>query len=168
MYVAEGRFSIAAKHQKDIAEIYEGENASSSANQCLLKVALFSAQLEKYARAIEIYEQIAQSSINNNLLKWSVKDYLFRAQLCHLANGDLVSAKRAMERYTDIDPSFSSSREFKFLNDIIAAVEAFDTEAFTAATVEYDSISKLDSWKSTILLRIKNAVKADGDAPDLT
>lgn len=31
---------------------------SRSANKCLLKVAQFAAQLEKYQKAIEIYEQV--------------------------------------------------------------------------------------------------------------
>lgn len=38
-----------------------------SANKCLLKVAQFSAQLEKFARAIEIYEQVRH--LNKNVVK---------------------------------------------------------------------------------------------------
>jgi len=180
-YTDEGRFSIAAKHQKELAELYEsssdlenaisayqlaadyyeGESSSSSANQCLLKVALFSAQLERYDKAIELYEQIAAGSIDNNLLKWSVKDYLFRAGLCHLAKGDIVSADRAMERYQDLDASFSSQRECTFLQAIINACKGYDIEAFTTAVVEFDSMSKLDSWKTTILLKIKKSIKEE-------
>jgi len=180
-YTDEGRFSIAAKHQKELAELYEsssdlenaiaayqlaadyyeGESSSSSANQCLLKVALFSAQLERYDKAIELYEQIAAASIDNNLLKWSVKDYLFRAGLCHLAKGDIVSAERALERYQDMDASFSSQRECKFLQEIVKACREYDVEAFTGAVVEFDSISKLDSWKTTVLLKIKQSIKEE-------
>lgn len=35
-----------------------------------------------------------------------------------------------------------------------------DVDAFTQAVVEYDSISKLDQWKTSILLRIKNSIKS--------
>jgi len=181
LYTDEGRFSIAAKHQKELAELYEsssdlenaiasyqlaadyyeGENSSSSANQCLLKVALFSAQLERFDKAIELYEQIASASVDNNLLKWSVKDYLFRAGLCHLAKGDVVSADRALERYQDLDATFSSQREFKFLQDITNACKNYDVEAFTTAVVEFDSISKLDSWKTSVLLKIKKSIKEE-------
>ena len=42
-------------------------------------MALFAAQLEQYERAIEVFEQIALSSIDNTLLKYSVKEYLFCA-----------------------------------------------------------------------------------------
>lgn len=75
-----GRFTIAAKHHITIAEIYEndmidvekaithydqaadyykGEESNSSANKCLLKVAQYSAQLEQYEKAIEIYESVS-------------------------------------------------------------------------------------------------------------
>lgn len=180
-YTDEGRFSIAAKHQKELAELYEsssdlenaiaayqlsadyyeGENSSSSANQCLLKVALFSAQLERYDKAIELYEQIAAASVDNNLMKWSVKDYLFRAGLCHLAKGDIVAAMAALERYQEMDVSFSSQRECKFLQDIVNAVKDYDVEAFTTAVVEFDSITKLDSWKTSILLKVKKSIKEE-------
>lgn len=46
-----------------------------------------------------------------------------------------------------------------YLQDLINAYEAYDVDAFTQAIVEFDSISKLDQWKTTILLRIKNHIK---------
>lgn len=71
--------------------------------------------MEKYEQAISIYEKVAAKSIDNNLLKWSVKDYFFRAGLCHLALGDTVGATRALDKYDDLDVTFPSSREGKFL-----------------------------------------------------
>jgi len=178
-YTDEGRFSVAAKHQKEIAELYESENdldnaianyqlasdyydgegSNSAANQCLLKVALFSAQLERYDKAIELYEKVAAASIDNNLIKWSVKDYFLRAGLCHLATADMVAARRAIERYQDMDVTFSSQRECKLLVDLLTACENLDAELFTNSTKEYDSISKLDAWKVSILLKIKSCIK---------
>ena len=38
----------------------QGEESNSSANKCMLKVALYAAQLENYERAIQIYEQVIQ------------------------------------------------------------------------------------------------------------
>jgi len=174
-----GKFSMAAKHQKEIAEIYEaeldldsaiaayrqaadyfsGEDSTSSANACLLKVAQFSAQNEKYAEAIEIYEKCAAQSVDNNLLKWSVKDYLLKAGLCHLCVGDTVTTQKAFERYENLDATFSSTRECKFLKDVLATVVENDVEAFTQVVMEFDSVSKLDNWKTSVLLKIKNGMK---------
>ena len=79
IYTDMGRFTIAAKHHITIAEIYEselvdidkaiqnfeqaadyykGEESNSSANKCLLKVAQYSSQMERYEKAIQIYEQV--------------------------------------------------------------------------------------------------------------
>lgn len=181
-----GRFTIAAKHEKEIAEIYEtelvdlekaiqayeqaaewyqGEESKSSANNCYLKVALFAAQLEQYDKAIRIYEQIASASVDVPLLRYSVKDYFFKAGLCQLCTGDVVAAQRALAKYNDIDPTFSSTREAQFLKSILGAVQAGDVEAFTNHVIDFDSVMKLDNWKTTILLRIKKSIHEE---PSLT
>jgi len=181
LFTEEGRFSIAAKHQKEVAEFYEqemdfdnaieayqtaseyyeGEGSSSAANSCLLKVAQYSASLEKYDKAIQIYEEVAKSSLDSNLLKWSVKEYFLKSGFCHMASGDTVSARRALEKYQEMDVTFASQRECKFLEQILDAAEKYDVDAFTQAVVEYDSISKLDQWKTSILLKIKNSIKSE-------
>ncbi|KAK6296428.1 hypothetical protein J4Q44_G00325700 [Coregonus suidteri] len=108
-----GRFTIAAKHHISIAEIFEtelvdiekaiahyeqaadyykGEESTSSANKCLLKVATYVAQLEQYQKAIEIYEQVGTNVMDSTLLKYSAKDYFFKAALCHFCV-DMLNAK---------------------------------------------------------------------------
>jgi len=184
MYTDAGRFHLAAKYQQEVAELFEeqlqleeainayevaaeyfdGDNSKSQATKCLLKVAEFSAQLEKYARAIEIYEQVGINSLGNNLLKWGARTHFLRAGLCRLAQEDSVGAQRAIERYQDLDCSFSSQRECKLLVTLTKAVVDFDVETFTNTVIEYDSLTKLDSWTTTILLRIKNTI-SDEDAP---
>jgi len=182
IYKEDGKFSMAAKYEKEIAELcepedvekaivhyqlaadyYEGENASTSANSCLLKVAQYSAQLEKYDKAIEIFEQVAKNSLDSAALKWNVREYYFKAGLCHLCygliHGDAESAKMALEKYQELDPSFSIQRECKLLKELLEAVSNRDPDAFTNAVAEFDSISKLDAWKTTILLRIKESIK---------
>lgn len=57
----------------------------SLANKHYLKVADLAALENDYYKAITNYERIGRSSINNHLMKWSVKDYLLKAGICHLA-----------------------------------------------------------------------------------
>ena len=63
-----------------------------------------------------------------------------------------------MTRYSSQDSSFPSTREAKFLSALIETVEAGDFEAFTAAVVEFDQVTKLDNWKTNILLKIKRGI----------
>lgn len=60
-------------------------NACRLANKLFLKVGDLAALEGDYYKAIENFERVAKSSINNNLMKWSVKDYLLKAGICHLA-----------------------------------------------------------------------------------
>jgi alpha-soluble NSF attachment protein len=66
-----------------------------------------------------------------------------------------------MVRYSTQDTTFSSTREAKFVNALMEAVEAGDQEAFTAAVVEFDQVTKLDNWKTSILLKIKRGVQEE-------
>jgi alpha-soluble NSF attachment protein len=96
-------------------------------------------------------------------MKYSVKDYLLKAGICHLATGDLVAAQRALERYREIDPQFAGQREHMLLTDLVEAVEAKSQEQFTDKLFQFDQINKLDKWKTTILVRVKNSIEEADD-----
>lgn len=181
IYTDMGRFNMAAKQQQAIAEMYETEivdlekaieayekasewfiadESTSASNKCLLKVATFSAQLGKYERAIEIYQQVGRASIENNLLKYSAKEYFLKGGLCILCTGDLVRAQNAIETFESMFPSFTDTRECKLLKDLAKSVENSDVDAFTSVVAEYDSLSRLDAWMTGILLVIKRTMGA--------
>uniref|UniRef100_A0A7S1VVE4 Alpha-soluble NSF attachment protein n=1 Tax=Sexangularia sp. CB-2014 TaxID=1486929 RepID=A0A7S1VVE4_9EUKA len=188
-----GRFSSAAKHCKVLGEIwegegdlgnamewyqqsadfYEGEGSTSAADSCLLKVAAFAVTVGDLARGIRIYEDVASRSLDN-LRKWSCKEYYLRAGLAHLAT-DVVAARQAVARYCDADASFADTREGVLLAALVDAAEAYDVDAFTAAVVQFDSVSRLDPWFTSLLLRIKKQIAVEGgvteaeeDEDDLT
>jgi alpha-soluble NSF attachment protein len=58
-----------------------------------------------------------------------------------------------------MDVSFAGTREYQFLQDILSAVENGDVEAFTNRVVDFDQLSKLDNWKTSILLQIKKSIR---------
>lgn len=53
----------------------------------MLKVATFAAQLGQYDKAIDKFELVASASLDNQLMKWSLKEYFLKAGLCHIASG---------------------------------------------------------------------------------
>ncbi|XP_028778803.1 alpha-soluble NSF attachment protein 2-like [Neltuma alba] len=184
-----GRLSMAARYFKEIAELHESdqnieqamvyyekaadffgnEEATTSANQCKQKVAQFAAQLEQYQKAIEIYEDIARQSLNNNLLKYGVKGHLLNAGICQLCKGDVVAITNALERYQELDPTFSGTREYRLLADIAASIDEEDVGKFTDVVKEFDGMTPLDSWKTTLLLRVKEKLKSkELEEDDLT
>uniref|UniRef100_A0A3Q3SBC4 N-ethylmaleimide-sensitive factor attachment protein, alpha b n=1 Tax=Mastacembelus armatus TaxID=205130 RepID=A0A3Q3SBC4_9TELE len=181
IYTDMGRFTIAAKHHITIAEIYEtelvdidkaiahyeqaadyykGEESTSSANKCLLKVATYAAQLEQYPKAIEIYEQVGTHAMDSTLLKYSAKDHFFKAALCHFCV-DMLNAKLAVQKYEEMFPAFSDSRECKLLKSKTQLLIFLIWVMFSTQVKEYDTISRLDQWLTTMLLRIKKTIQED-------
>ncbi|KAF8971354.1 vesicular-fusion protein SEC17 [Flammula alnicola] len=166
-----GRFRQAADREKEIGQIYlqesndlrkacesyerAGSDKCRTANACFKDAADLHAELEEYPQAISRYEQVADNSLSSALTKYSVKEYWLRSGLCALAMGDTVTAKRNMQKYTIQDVAFASTREAKFINALLEAFEAGDVEAFTGAVFEFDQVTKLDNWKTNILLKIK-------------
>lgn len=101
---------------------------------------------------------------------------------------DDVATKRAIDTYSVQDPSFGSTREAKFVLSITEAFEQGDSEMFTGAVAEFDRcvvipllylfasmadprcetinrLTKLDNWKTGILLAIKRQI---AEEPSLT
>ena len=181
-HTTKGNFRRAATHQQNLAEVYENEigdqkkaldayetaagwyesdNAEALANKLYLKVADLAALEGQYPNAIAKLESVAKSSLNNNLMRWSVKDYFLKAGICHLAAGDQVATKRALDHYKELDGSFAGTRECMLLTDLVGCVEEGDQEAFADKLYQFDQLSKLDKWKTTILLRVKNAIEKE-------
>ena len=96
-------------------------------------------------------------------MKWSVKDYLLKSGICLLALNDPVAFNRAMEKYRDLDPTFMSTREHQLLLDLAEAIAAGEQEKFQDSLFQFDQLSKLDKWKTTILLRIKGSIEEQGE-----
>ncbi|KIY50453.1 vesicular-fusion protein SEC17 [Fistulina hepatica ATCC 64428] len=181
-----GRFRQAADREKEIGQIflqelqdigkacesferagewYAQEDANATANQCYKDAADLYAELERYPEAVERYEQVANYSLSSNLTKYSVKEYWLRALLCELAMNDTVTARRKLQGYCNQDTTFTSTREAKFATALIEAVESGDMESYTGCVYEFDQITKLDNWKTSILLKIKRSIQEE---PGLT
>ncbi|KAI8992136.1 soluble NSF attachment protein [Mycotypha africana] len=178
-----GNFRAAARHYQDIAELcesadydkpkeaydaytrsaelYNADDSPALANKCLLKVAQIAADMEMYDVAIEKYEQVAATAVDDPLLKWSLKEYFFKAGLCHLCTGDMVKTTQALSNYCNMDLSFEASREYTLLRGIIDCVDQGDVDQFTQIVYDYDKLSRLDPWKTAVLLKIKKSMESD-------
>ena len=75
-----------------------------------------------------------------------------------------MNASHALSKYEDQYPAFTDSREAKLIKTLTQEIENQDVEAFTEAVKQYDSISRLDSWHTTLLLKVKKQL---GESDDL-
>ncbi|CAD6584013.1 MAG: vesicular-fusion protein S17 [Tremellales sp. Tagirdzhanova-0007] len=182
LLVQAGNFRQAADREKEIAGVYaqdgldiakardsfvragdwyKQEDANATANQCYQQAAELSADLQDFPRSMELYQIVADWSLTSALTKYSVKEYWLRAALCSMAMGDLVTTQRLLEVFGHKDVTFPSTREAKFAQELMGACEEADVERFQNAVYQYDQVTKLDNFKTGVLLRIKKALEED-------
>mmetsp|Transcript_5276 Transcript_5276/g.11978 ORF Transcript_5276/g.11978 Transcript_5276/m.11978 type:complete len:317 (-) Transcript_5276:284-1234(-) len=160
------------------AELFEMEQAKSQASSCLQKVAeLSSGALDppELLRAAEIYESLGRQCLESNLLKYNAKAHFLNGVMCHLANADSIGAAQALGRFDNLDYTFADSREGKFAKQLVECVDQYDPEGFATSCFEFDRISKLDPWKTSMLVKVKRSIEdstgdggGDDDDLDLT
>lgn len=161
---------LAIESYEQAAELFEMEDSKSQASTCQAKVAeLCSAALEPpdLTRAAGLYDQLGRKCLDSNLLKFNAKGYFLQSIFCHLANNDTVGAEQALAKYEGLDYTFGESREGKFSRQLVECVEGLDSEAFATACFEYDRISKLDPWKTSMLVKVKRSIQdGNGEGDD--
>jgi alpha-soluble NSF attachment protein len=72
--------------------------------------------------------------MDSNLTRFNVKEIWLRQGLCALAMGDYTQASNLLAHTRNIDPTFQTTREAKFLSTL--------TDAFSSGDVEVSSRSK--------------------------
>ncbi|ODV87159.1 hypothetical protein CANARDRAFT_86077 [[Candida] arabinofermentans NRRL YB-2248] len=151
---------------EDASEWYKGDSATSLANKFALKTAdlYCDESIQNFSKAATTYERIAKESLNNNLAKWSLKEYFLKAILCRLAdNNDYASGNALLQRFLQWDPSFQTTREYEFAARLVDAVKDGSSDDIANASKEFDKFSRLDALKIKILNKIKTSVQ---EAPD--
>lgn len=153
--------SAAAHCYEKAADCFEAEDSKANASSCWVKVADLALEQEEYARAVEIYEKVAAACADNSGMRWSVKDYLFKALLCQFAlassspRQELEPVRKAVEKYLDLLPQLDGTRELKLVQTCLDHFEQDNVDAFTDAVFDYDSVYKLDDLIAKTLLEIK-------------
>jgi len=173
---AEDSVNLAIESYQQAAELFDMEQQKSQSMACLLKVAeLCSAAMDPpdFKRAADIYDQQGRNSLDNNLLKFHAKGHFLHSIFCHLANQDSVGATQAFDKYCSLDYTFSESREGKFAGNLLESVENYDVEGFATACVDFDRITKLDPWKTSMLVKVRRTIEGENgddieDDVDLT
>jgi len=185
IFSAEGRFQQCGKLLLTVAELYEGEqldhkeaksyykraaemfelddHGKSNLSKCNLKFAQFAAKDGELQEAIRIFENEGEKALQNSLTQYGAKEHFLCAGLLHLASGDTVTVNLAVEKYFSLDPRFAGSREGELFAGLAKAFESSDVDAFVDRLSDYDSITKLDPWKTEILVRVKDSMQPSLD-----
>jgi alpha-soluble NSF attachment protein len=160
-------FDTAVEAYEKAADYFAGEKQASAEQKCRLRVAEIQGRRGQYSAAAKVFESVAEARLANELTKFNAKAHLFDAGICYLANGDLVAAKAALERYKTMDYTFPDSREAKLLENLTNAVEENKDAEFTEHLRQFDRTSKLSPWRTSLLLKVKQGITTAADAPSV-
>ena len=183
-YTELGRLGMAARQLRDVAEtmdkqgdaagaaefyeqagdLFAGEEQHAEATKCRLKVAALAADAGRYSAAAALFEDAARAAVDSPLLKYGAKGHLLNAGVCLLAGGDPVAIGAGLDRFDAVDPSLPGSREGALLRTLASAADCRDVDAFTTALAEFDAMTRLDAWKTGLLLRAKKGIEGGGAA----
>jgi alpha-soluble NSF attachment protein len=195
-YTERGRLGQVARLLKDIAEIFEksreigqaidyyqraadaaeADNKKQDKLKSLLKIATLCSSGEggeecDFHKAAEIFEGMGHEGMESKLGAYAAKGYFFQAALCLMASGDNVAAGKKLASFKQADFNFPSSRECLFVEQLLEAMENFNAEDFAQACADFDRITPLDPWKTSVLVKIKRHlvdVEAEENEDDLT
>lgn len=160
MMEQEDKLDKAAEYYQKAAEMFEmDEHSKSSISQCNVKLAEINTKMGKYAEAAKTFEKEGEKALGNHLLQFGAREHFLKAGILYLASGDSVTATIACDRYHQMDPRMEGTRESQLLKGLTAAFVENDVDAFMAAVQEYDAISRLDPWKTEVLVHAKKKLQ---------
>jgi len=164
MYEVMGNTRAAKDRYEEAALLYRGENAEITANRARVKAAELTALLavddnRDYLEASKQFLEVARSNVNNNSLKFAVKDHLFHAGLCYLAFMDEPTIANGFREFPEIDRQFMGTREYKLLEDMLEAFKQQDPDMFVQNVNGYANLSPLKLWEETMIGRIEDTMR---------
>jgi len=183
----DGKFSQAAKYEKEIAEMFENvldldnaikhyevaaeyfdmEGSKTTGAGCLEKIVPIVSEKGDYHKAIDLIEKICDS-YSTTLAKHSIKELCLKAGILYLCIPDYVAANKSVDKWLAKYSEFRGTREHNFLVQLIAAASIGDNSGFKGAIGEWQSISSLDSFKDKYLTKALDKIGEEEGDDDFT
>ncbi|CAF3944216.1 unnamed protein product [Rotaria sp. Silwood2] len=150
LHMTQGKWTMASQIFEKIAELYEQMNDYENMMKCLKEAYRFLKQEGQKAGANRVqkkmaetlvlqheffeaqqqFEEMAEKTKDDAMLKFTAKDHWLKAAMCALCI-DVENANTALNRYINDNPLFEErSIEVKLLRQLITDVEEQNTESF--------------------------------------
>ncbi|XBW35231.1 hypothetical protein QEN19_000794 [Hanseniaspora menglaensis] len=160
-------YSEAGRAYKMAGDWYLQDNALQLSNKCYLKYAdLLSLQNNSendIFDSIKTYKKLVENSLSKNTNTWGLKDYYLKIGLLQLVLTDTVAAERTLEEAQQKLNDDKDSKEFQLLEKLIECYKEQDLDLMSQSLMQFDKFQKLDNWKTTILLKIKESLMNTGE-----
>ena len=115
-----------------------------------------------YQQAQQLSEELGNEH-SKQQYPYKAEDHFYNALICLLAIGDSIGALNKAKIYAGTYAKFDSGRKYKFVMELIKAVDENNIDTFEVAIKDYDRISKLTELEVTVLLHVKRSVFENND-----
>lgn len=176
-----------SNHDSDCCDSNSSSSSNNNVNETKLKIACLYCDNLNYGRAAEYFEELANSG-DDSYVKQSLlslidiyaslsdtrklstvydrllvsRNYFIECLLCHLCNGDSVTAKQLATTVR------ASTTEMVFIDTVISAFDLGDVEMFTATVNHhYNHHSMSDIVVTLLLPRIRQRIVDHNSCHDL-
>jgi len=165
MFETIGDLDNAVKHYEVAAEYYEMEGSKATGADCLSKVVPLCAEKGDYHKAIALLEKMCDATAST-LARHSIKEHCLKAGILFLCIPDHIAANKSLEKWLGKYADFRGTREHNFLSQLISAAAKNDGDSFKKAIIEWESISPLDNFKDTYLKIATEKLNSEGGGDD--
>lgn len=151
-------------------DCFQSADRNISMNKMAVRVAdLASEKNAEYKKAMDIYVEVATSSLGNRMQEYSVTEYFFKAALCKFVlcaiGGNEEETERevneVLSEYRDQFPKFEGTREDKILVNCVEAFGKGDSVSFKKHLAKHHKMGKMNSWTISLFDVIEKIL--DGD-----
>ena len=82
----------------------------------IISQAEVAAEIGHYEKSIALFENIMFTVVNDNLLQYKVKGFVYYQCICMIGLDDWIRLEKLLADSIDLYPTFADSRECKFIN----------------------------------------------------
>lgn len=139
-------------------DFYSYDNNRHAIRRCRQELGQLYFQLDHYIEAIQAYDELTRDCLTETLLRYHHCSYAMMVIIGHLANADLVAAKRYYDATAKDNIGFSLSYEGQFVQGVIEALESNDVDKFTTTVQNWDRVRPLQNPLAGLLVTIKEHI----------
>jgi len=151
-------------YQNAIKYLEADSHSESATKKCILKLAKLYVIIKDYSQAGILFQKNLEDNIHSTYIL--NKSQFLYAFICELAENDIVSIKKLLDKYILMTSLITKTDEYCFMMALCDAIEKTNEKRFNNAIVIYTRSNTLDTWCQEILRSVVS--KFDMDENDFS
>lgn len=120
----------------------------------------------QYQKAIDFYQEVINIRLSNQMTQGSSGRLFFKAVLTYLQLNDMIGANKMIDAFLQKNPVFRNDFYYKFLAQVIPALDQNDLNAFDNCVGAFQRQSSVDPWTKRRLEKLRSFLDSPEEADD--